>query len=244
MKKLFVLFLLSSATLSIKAQEVDFKMKLPLNQPYKSSVTRKMDVDGQQSMIMDMATKSTITATKLEGVNYTFENTVDAVKVDMDAGMMTVSYDSENPSEDPTSAMMGAQFEKMIGKKMIMVTSDKGKLISSEGIEGIENAFDNMGMTATYPDKAVKPGDTWPSEVETNGIKTQATNKFVGKTDEGYQVESVGEMKDTSDTKIGNFSATYIVDPQTFFTKSANIKMDVEVEGQKVVTDMVMTVTK
>src|SRR5690606_26492951 len=137
MKKLFVLFLLSSATLSIKAQEVDFKMKLPLNQPYKSSVTMKMDVDGQQSMIMDMATKSTITATKLEGVNYTFENTVDAVKVDMDAGMMTVSYDSENPSEDPTSAMMGAQFEKMIGKKMIMVTSDKGKLISSEGIEGI-----------------------------------------------------------------------------------------------------------
>ncbi|VTQ08556.1 DUF6263 family protein [Sphingobacterium daejeonense] len=244
MKKLLVLFLLSSAALSIKAQEVDFKMKLPLNEAYKSSVTMKMDIEGQQSMIMDMAIKSTVTPTKLEGTNYTFESIMDAVKVDMDAGMMTMSYDSETPSDDPTSAMLGAQFEKMLGKKMIMVTSDRGKLISSEGIEGMDNALDNMGMTASYPEKAVKPGDTWPSEVEAKGIKTVANNKFVGKTDEGYQIESIGEMKGEGDAKIGNFNANYIVDPVTFFTKSATIKMDMEVEGQKVSTDMIMSVTK
>lgn len=219
-------------------------MKLPLNQPFKSAVTMKMDIDGEQSMIMDMATKSTITATKLEASNYTFENVTDAIKVDMDAGMMTVSYDSENPSEDPTSAMIGAQFEKMIGKKMIMVTSDKGKLISSEGIEGMENAFDNMGMTATYPDKPVKPGDTWSSEVEAKGVKTSANNKFIGKNADGYQVEAIGEMKDESGTKIGNFNANYTVDPETFFTKTANIKMEMEVQGQKIITEMVMNVTK
>lgn len=244
MKKLLVLFLLSSGVLATKAQEVEFKMKLPLNQPYKAVTTMKMDVDGEQSMIMDMSTKSSITATKFESPNYTFENVTDAVKVDMDAGMMTLSYDSENPSDDPTSAMMGAQFEKLIGKKMVMVTTDKGKLISSEGIEGMDSAFDNLGMTATYPDKKVKPGDTWPSEADSKGVKTKANNKYIGKVAEGYQVETIGELFDEADKKIGSFTANYIVDSETFFTKSATIKMDMEVEGQKVITDMVMTVTK
>ena len=72
MKKLLVLFLLSSGVLATKAQEVEFKMKLPLNQPYKAVTTMKMDVDGEQSMIMDMSTKSSITATKFESPNYTF----------------------------------------------------------------------------------------------------------------------------------------------------------------------------
>jgi hypothetical protein len=51
-------------------------------------------------------------------------------------------------------------------------------------------------------------------------------------------------MKGEGDAKIGNFNANYIVDPVTFFTKSATIKMDMEVEGQKVSTDMIMSVTK
>ena len=49
----------------------------------------------------------------------------DAVKMDMDAGMMTMSYDSENPSDHPMSAMLGAQMENLIGKTITLVTSDE-----------------------------------------------------------------------------------------------------------------------
>lgn len=244
MKKLLVLFLFTSAVITSQAQKVEFKLKLPLNQPYKSVTTMKMDMNGEQSVIMDMSMKGTITATKLESSNYTFENVTDAIKVDMDAGMMTINYDSENPSDDPTAAMMGAQFEKLIGKKLIMVTSDRGKLISAEGLEGMENAFDNLGITASYPDKAISPGETWPSEAASKGLKTKATNKYVAKVAEGYQVESIGDLLNESDTKVGTFTANYIVDTETFFTKSATIKMEMDIEGQKVTTDMLMTVTK
>jgi len=244
MKKLFVLFLLSSAAFVSKAQEVDFKIKLPLNQPYKAVTTIKMDMDGEQSMIMDMVMKSTITATKFENSNYTMENVTNAVKMDMDAGMMTMSYDSENPSDDPTSEMLGAQMGKVIGQKITMINSERGKVVSSETPEGIENAFDNMGMTASYPEKPVKPGDTWPVETTQKGIKTVANSKYIGKNAEGHQIETVGELFDEEDNKIGTFTSNYIIDPETFFSKSGTMKMNMDLEGQKIVTDLTMTVTK
>lgn len=244
MKKLLILFLLSSAALVSKAQEVDFTMKMPLNKPFKSVTTMKMDIDGEQSMIMDIVMKSTVNVSKYEDLNYTFENTTDAIKVDMDAGMMTISYDSETPSDDPMAAMMAAQFEKMIGKKMTMITNNKGKMITMEGVEGADNAFENFAMTTTYPDKPVKPGDTWTSESTNKGIKTKAVNKYVGKTAEGYQVETTGEMFNESETKIGTMNSTYIADPETLFTKTANMKMEMEVEGSKVISDISLTVLK
>ncbi|MGX1641692.1 MULTISPECIES: DUF6263 family protein [Sphingobacterium] len=244
MKKLLILFLLTSAALVTKAQEVDFTMKMPLNKPFKSVTNMKMDIEGEQSMIMDMVMKSTINVSKYESPNYTMENTTDAIKVDMDAGMMTISYDSEKPSDDPTAAIMAAQFEKLLGKKMTIITSDKGKMISMEGVEGTDSSFENFAMTTTYPDKPVKPGDTWTSESTNKGIKTKAINKYVGKTAEGYQVETTGEMFNDSDTKIGTMSSTYIADTETLFTKSATIKMQMDVEGQKVTSDITMTVLK
>lgn len=241
MKKLLVLFLLSSAAFTSNAQQVEFKMKLPLNKPLKAVTTMKMDMEGAQSMIMDMTTKSTINVAKFESPNYTIENTTDAVKMDIDAGMMTISYDSENPSDDPTAAAMGAQFENLIGKKITMITSETGKVVKMEGVDDAQNPFGNVEMSATYPDKPVKPGDTWTSEATSNGITTKALNKYVEKTAEGYVIESTSDMfKD--ETKIGSVVSTYIADPSTFFTKSATIKMDMEVEGQKITSEVIMKV--
>lgn len=206
----------------------------------------KMDIDGEQAMIMDIVTKSTITATALEANNYTLENVTDAVKMDMDAGMMTMSYDSENPTDDPMSAMLGAQMENLIGKTITLVTSDKGELISSsaneEDREELNNGFENMAMTAVYPDSPVKPGDTWNTENSANGMTTNAVNKFVGSDQEGHQLETTGELFDGDNNPIGTVNGTYTVDPKTFYTKQANLKMEMEVEGQKIITDVLMTI--
>lgn len=247
MKKLIILFLVASAAIKTQAQEVEFKMDLPLNQPLKAVTTMKMDIDGEQAMIMDIVTKSTITATALEANNYTLENVTDAVKMDMDAGMMTMSYDSENPSEDdPMSAMLGAQMESLIGKTVTIITSDKGELVSSssdeEDDEEMNNGFENLAMTAVYPDKPVKPGDSWTTETSANGMTTKAVNKFVGSDQDGHQLETSGELFDGDDNQIGTVNGTYTVDSKTFYTKHANLKMEMEVEGQKIITDVLMDI--
>lgn len=245
MKKLFLLFIVAAATTTLQAQEVDFKLNLPLNEPWKAVTTMKMDIDGEQAMIMDIVTKSTVTATALDAKNYTFENVTNAVKMDMDAGMMTMSYDSENPSDDPMSAMLGAQMEELIGKTVTLVTSERGKLISSSDEEeenDMNNGFESLAMTAIYPDNPIKPGDTWTTENSANGMTTKAVNKFVGSNQEGHQLETSGELYDGDDNQIGTVNGTYTVDPETFFTRNADLKMEMEVEGQKIITDVQMTI--
>ena len=247
MKKLFILFLLTAATIQSQAQEVDFKLNVPLNEAMRAVTTMKMDIDGEQPMIMDIVTKSTITTTAHEGSNYTFANVTDAVKMDMDAGMMTMSWDSENPSDDPMSAMLGSQMENLIGQTITIVTSDKGKLISTSADDeenSMNSGFENLAMTATYPDKPVKPGDSWDTESTTNGMTTKATNTFIGSNDQGHELETSGELFDDEDNKVGTITGTYTIDPETHYTTIATLKMELEVEGQKIVSDVQLTVEK
>ena len=247
MKKLFILFLLTAATIQSQAQEVDFKLNVPLNEAMRAVTTMKMDIDGEQPMIMDIVTKSTITTTAHEGSNYTFANVTDAVKMDMDAGMMTMSWDSENPSDDPMSAMLGSQMENLIGQTITIVTSDKGKLISTSADDeenSMNSGFENLAMTATYPAKPVIPGDSWDTESTANGMTTKATNTFIGSNDQGHELETSGELFDDEDNKVGTITGTYTIDPETHYTKIATLKMELEVEGQKIVSDVQLTVEK
>lgn len=248
MKKLLILFLLTAGTLSSNAQSIEFKYNIPLNKVYKTITTMKMDVDGTQSMVMDIITKGTMTATKLEKDLYTLESVATAIKIDMDMGIATGSYDSENPSDDEMSQALGAQMGNVIGKKITIVQNNKGKIIpdttKSEDPSGFTDAFKNIGMTNIFPDKPVKPGDTWESEVNNDKQKFKLVNKYVEKTSEGHHIQSTGEILNDTSEKTGTFTADYVLDPKTHFTISSNIKLDLEVEGQKVKTDMITKVTE
>ena len=244
MKKLLFLLLIACTATSSYAQSVDFKLNLPLNKPYKMATIMKMDMDGAQSIIMDMNTKSTITFTKKEGSNYTQETVNDAIKMDMDAGMMTMSYDSENPTDDPTSKMFGAEMDKVIGKKITVVMNDKGQLISTDSeVDEQTNAnpLGDMAMTASFPEHPIKPGDSWESEVDVKDQMTiKSTNKFISKTAEGYLIESVGELFDKENESIGNLTSTSVLNPKTFFTQSATMNMEMTVQGQVIKLDLQM----
>ncbi len=247
MKKILLLFVLSAAALSSKAQQVNFKINVPLNSAYQSVTTMKTDLDGAQSMIMDMVVKNTLTNTKQEGGTFTFQSITNAVKVDMDAGMMTMSYDSENPSDDEMSKMLAGEMDKLIGKKITMNMSAKGELLNfqqeneEDGPSG--NPFENMGITASYPDKAVNPGETWESQVENAGMLVKMLNKYVGKTADGYVIESKGEVLSETSEKLGDYLANYTLDEKTHFTKTATIKMDMSIQGQKVLSEVAVTNT-
>jgi len=248
MKKLLILFLMTCTAAASYAQSVDFKLNLPLNKPYKMVMVMKMDMDGAQSVIMDMNTKSTITFTKLEDRNYTQETVNDAIKMDMDAGMVTMSYDSENPTDDPMSQMLASEMDKLVGKKITVVMSDKGALISSDASDEDEtnaNPLGDMAITASFPDHPVKPGDTWESEVDVkNEMTIKSTNKYVSKTAEGHLIESSGEMFNKENESMGTLTGQSIVHPKTFFTQSATMKMEMLVQGQSIKMDMQMNIVE
>ncbi|MGH2622126.1 MAG: DUF6263 family protein [Sphingobacterium sp.] len=242
MKKFLFLLLIACTASGSYAQSVDFKLNLPLNKPYKMVTVMKMDMDGAQSLIMDMNTKSTTTFTKKEDRNYTQESVTDAVKMDMDAGMMTMSYDSENPTDDPMSKILAGEMDKIVGSKITVVMNDKGQIITTDGEEDDQsspNPLGNMTMTATFPDHPIKPGDTWESEVDLKDQMTvKSTNKFVSKTAEGYLIESVGELFSKEKESIGNLTSKSILNTKTFMTHSATVNMEMMVQGQSIKLDL------
>jgi hypothetical protein len=111
-------------------------------------------------------------------------------KIDMNLGGMQSSYDSDQPIDpnDPSSIMF-EPFGKTIGKIIKLEIDENNKVISMSGIDelrdeilestppqiaGMANGMfskvyvENMTITSGLPPQAVKPGDSWPSNISQN----------------------------------------------------------------------------
>src|SRR5690606_11575265 len=151
MKRLFITGLALCMGLLTFAQEaVDFKLNPEIGKPLQFNMLMKTDVDGPQSVIMDMNMKMELLPAKKENENFTLENIIKAIKADIDAGMMTISYNSEEESTDETAKMLGQQFSKIVNQKITSVVTEKGATVNldlppSFGAQGFDaSSFSNM----------------------------------------------------------------------------------------------------
>lgn len=250
MKRLFITGLALCMGFFTFAQEtVDFKLSPKVGKPLLFNMLMKTDVDGPQSVIMDMNMKMELLPTKHENENYTVENVIKAIKVDIDAGMITLSYNSEEEATDEATKMLGQQFSKIIDQKITSVINEKGKTIDidlppSFAAQGFDaSSFSNM--SPSFPDKAVAPGESWEStaEIAENPLfsKIEMTSTYRKEIADGYVIDIVGKMLQESGQEIGTMSGSYTLDKQTHFTKSSAIKTTIEAQGAKIISDVEMT---
>lgn len=236
--------------ISFAQKAVEFKLNPEIGKPLNINMLMKMDVDGPQSIIMDMNMKMEMIPTKQENDNLTIENTTKAIKVDIDAGMMTMSYDSETEATDEMAKMLATQFSKIINQKIGLAMTSKGKTVDvtlPEGFEGQgfdKSSFSNIATA--FPDKAVVPGESWESvtEMSDNPIvaKTALVSTYREETADGYVVDVEGKIFDKSENEVGAVSGYYTLDKNTHFTKNSELKTSIEVQGSKIVNDMTLTV--
>lgn len=251
MKTFFITSLALCISFFTFAQEaVDFKLNPEVGKPLQFNMLMKTDVDGPQSVIMDMTMKMELLPAKKENENFTLENVIKAVKVDINAGMNTMSYDSETPSTDETTKMLGDEFSKIIDQKISSVITEKGKtmeidLPSSIAAQGFDaNSFSNI--SPSFPDKAVAPGESWDStaEMEEHPLisKMEMFSTYREENKDGYVIDVKGKILDTSGNEIGTISGDYTLDKKTHFTKNSTIKTSLEIQGTKIISDVEMTV--
>ncbi|MEI5983270.1 MULTISPECIES: hypothetical protein [Sphingobacterium] len=239
MRKLFLLFLLGTAVSTVSAQTTEFKIKLPLNKTFTQVAKAKIDVEGGTGgTIMDMNIKTEMTASKLENNIYTVDNVIKAVKIDLDAGMAQGSYDSENPSDDEIGTIFAAQFEPLLGKKMATKMTEAGAVSSEDEGTTALSPFENLTSGSVLPDKPAAPGYTWTTKETANEMTVIRNAKYLSKTAEGYNFEFTGDIQDSSNTKIGNYSGTYILDTNTHYPKVMTIKMKLDQDGQTINLDL------
>jgi len=127
----------------------------------------------------------------------TLRQTHESVKVEMNGPMGMMSYDSANPetSDNPMNAMLKGIFTAMIGESFTLVIAPTGAVQKVEGVSKLaekmfkaipqdpasagiinglksnisDDAMRNMFTQAfaQFPDRPLKPGDTWNSQFTT-----------------------------------------------------------------------------
>src|SRR5690606_30820324 len=136
-----------------------------IGKPIQMNMLMKTDIDGPQSVIMDMNMKMEMLPAKKEKENFIFENVIKAIKADIDAGMMTVNYNSEEESTDETAKILDEQLYKIIDQTFSSSIYEKGKTIdidlpASFAPQGLDaSSFSNM--SPSFPQKAVPLGESW-----------------------------------------------------------------------------------
>ena len=138
--------------------------------------------------------------------------TVSGIAMHINTGGVNIDYDSDQPvdTSNVVNSTMGKVLGAMKGAQFTFIMNDQGKIGYVSGIKemadkmvaaapgnggmasGMSNAFneDNFKQNiqqafGAYPDKPVKPGDTWTNTMNTNN------NGVALKIDNTYTLESV-----------------------------------------------------
>ncbi|WDF68795.1 DUF6263 family protein [Sphingobacterium oryzagri] len=233
---------------SFAQKAVDFKLNPEIGKPIHIDMLVKTDVDGPQSVIMDMTMNMLMTPTEKQDENFKIESVTKTIKVNVDAGMMTMSYDSEKEAEDEMSKMLASQFSKIIDQTITIILTPKGKPVDVVLPEGLAQGMDKAAfsnISTPLPDAPVAVGATWENTAEMGNnpliSKTETTSTFKAENADGYVIDVIGKMLDDSANEVGSISGTYTLDKKTLFTKSGQIKTAIEAQGAKIVSDVTIT---
>lgn len=226
------LFLLLALIIGFSANaqdKVSFDWKPPVGEKLNYLTSIHMDVQSEQSVLMDitMNMEQEFMAKDAEGL-YPSVGVIKSIKVDMNVGFMTMSYDSENPDDtNPMAQQIGEQFSKVLHKEIRMKYAATGEVVDVESEGDLSMLGDVKGMFggAVFPKQPVAVGESWETEVENEQIGATLVSKMTYAGIENGLVR-VNVSASTKDGAAAGITAEgfNLYDPQTFnIVKTENL---------------------
>ncbi len=221
---------------SAQGDKVLIRLKPQVGDMQKTIMTMDMSTDGAQSMKMNMIMNMDLKVTDKQDSLYTYEVKYNSIKMDMDAGGMEMSYDSNAKEQSGIGAVMHDQMKVLLDKPITMKMSEQGK-ISDFHLPGMANnqqMADMSSISLPLPSEPVGVGDSWTAERPMEGMGTMKMTMKVEKiTVDDLIIGTNGDISDTSGTKIGDFNGNYKLDRNTGFTKDGTININMPVQEQQ-----------
>lgn len=242
MKKLISsLFLATFTFVAFAQQKVLFKLAPANNTPIKYEMINKMDIEGPQTVIMDMIMHMNLSFNEHQDSLLNIVGKYTYAKIDLDAGMMTASYDSSKEPANEMEKAFAAQFKPLLENDLTYSMNKFGKIKDIDFPNVSDQVFDKSSVSSfgvAYPSHPIAIGDSWTSEnkMEKLGIGAKAKYTFVEKNDRGYKIDCDITMEDATGNAIGSTKGHFIVHPKTFMTVSSSTVTMVEMQGAKVQT--------
>lgn len=233
-----------AVTFTTQAQEkVRFKVNPEKGKSLNYEMILKTDVEGAQDVMMDMKMGLTLTPSTISDTAITLDIKYTKVKMDINAGIMMLSYDSSEEPDNEMSKALSAEIKPLLDNKLTLIMGKNGKIKEANFPNVSEQAFDKSSLqsfSVGYPEKDIRIGDTWESNsnIAQLGIGGTVVNTLSEKTAEGYKIIFNGTYLDQNGNPIGTTDGYYIVNPKTFLTKSAITNSKIEVQGQKIATSL------
>jgi hypothetical protein len=250
-------------TRMVITQEMQIKMVMQEN-PVLMTTTSTMEFDWE------------VTALDEQGVA-TMSLTTDRIRMKMQGpqGVM-MEYDSQSDKKpEGMAAMMAPMFKGMLGKPYTTKMDSRGKILEMKLPQGLaesmnklpggaqlgsmftEESMKGMAEIATFPEKPLKPGDTWTRTATmknpvTGDMITETTFRYVGsEVRDGRKLEKIGmetkmrfgeggkvEMKITDQSGEGTLYFDNAAGQFVSSESKSKIKMKISVLGQEMKQEM------
>lgn len=248
MKKLFALIcLITTAAVVAQAQEkITFRYNPPIGEKISYRSVMNMDVEADQSVIMDMTMTMHQTATEKGADNiYSVSSQIETIKVDMNMGVMMASYDSENVDEnDPVAQQLGQQFGSILNTDINLKINEKAEVLEISGGEDFAGIGDlkSLFSAATFPEHAVAEGDNWEMSVanEQLGLDVNYIMTYVGKENGLIRVDVASDSDVQTEGASITISGHNLYDPASFILVKSDVTSTVEAPGATVVNKAIM----
>lgn len=185
---------------------------------------------------MTMAMEWNMKVIDINENQYSYE--MDFTKVNMDMDMMgqTMSYDSSKEPDNEMAKAMETNMKPLLDGVAKLIMNQMGEVKSVDwgdmaaAFQGQEP--DMSGMNLALPKEAVGEGDSWETtrEIPNAPNTTMSMKMTVNKiTTDDVIVDLEGELGGMAPGKI---SGQYQIDKKTSFTKTGNMKIDMDVAGK------------
>lgn len=243
MKNLFTLLLCLVTFVTATAQE-SVLLRVKYNKGDKYAMNMTMDQD-MSVMKMNMGMYMQIDVKDVVDNIYDTEITFNRIVMDMDQGGMKINYDSNKTDEELDDAgkmmksQMGPVLDMIIGAKF----NDRGETTEMTMIKGPAGGEQQFKQTSsvTYPENAVKVGDTWSDTKEENGMTFTYAYKVEEIKPEMVVLSVSGTIAGTAE---GTLTGALNVSRASGLPENSVIDMKMNVMGQDAVMKVTVTTEK
>lgn len=240
MKKLLILFLVVSSTISVAQESVLLRLKYKKGDVYSLKMKQSMN---SPAMMMGNNVDMEMSILGKEGGVYTSEMKISKMTMDMMQGGMQMSYDSTKKDDelDEMGKMMKAQISPMLQMVITTKMNNLGKILETKVVPNMPNAEQFSSQSVSYPEKAVKVGDTWNDEKDAQGMKTAVEYKVTKITKDIVVLSTTGKV---SGAGTGTVNGTLEIDRKSGMPLKSLVKSTINAGGQEMKVDIEMTMTK
>ncbi len=217
--------------------KVLLRLKPKVGDNQKMLMVMDMNSSGAQAMNMKMSADMDMKVTGKEGVVYDYELKYNSIKMDMNAGGMEISYDSQAKEHTGMGAMMHEQMKTFFDNPMSMKMDERGKVSEFKlpGNMSAQQMGDMGSMSIPLPEGPVGVGDSWTADRTMDGTGLMKMNMKVEKiTVDDVVIGTTGDLTDDAGNKIGTFDGNYKLDRNSGLTKDGTMNMDMTVENMPV----------